>query len=59
LIAEFSRAECAMSLQVYLDNVKAKIGKTPDDFAKLATQNNLAKRGDIVKWLKSDLRSYR
>jgi hypothetical protein len=43
-----------MSFQAYLDNVKAKTGKTPEDFAKLAAQNSLAKHGDIVKWLKSD-----
>src|SRR5882724_11673250 len=43
-----------MSFQAYLDNVKAKTGKTPDDFAKLASQRGLAKHGDIVKWLKSD-----
>lgn len=43
-----------MSFQAYLDNVKAKTGKTPDDFAKLAAQKNLSKHGDIVKWLKSD-----
>jgi hypothetical protein len=43
-----------MSFQAYLDNVKAKTGKTPDDFAKLASQKGLAKHGDLVKWLKSD-----
>jgi hypothetical protein len=43
-----------MSFQAYLDNVKAKTGKTPDDFAKLADQKGLNKHGDIVKWLKVD-----
>jgi hypothetical protein len=43
-----------MSFQAYLDNVKAKTGKTPDDFAKLAAQKGLTKHGDIVKWLKSE-----
>jgi hypothetical protein len=43
-----------MSFQAYLDNVKAKTGKTPEDFAKLASQKGLAKHGDIVKWLKSE-----
>jgi hypothetical protein len=43
-----------MSFQAYLDNVKAKTGKTPDDFAKLASQKGLDKHGDIVKWLKSE-----
>jgi hypothetical protein len=43
-----------MSFQAYLDNVKAKTGKMPEDFAKLAAQKGLTKHGDIVKWLKSD-----
>ena len=43
-----------MSFQAYLDSVRAKTGKTPEDFAKLATQKGLAKHGDIVKWLKAD-----
>jgi hypothetical protein len=43
-----------MSFQAYLDSVKAKTGKTPDDFAKLADQRGLNKHGDIVKWLKAD-----
>jgi hypothetical protein len=37
-----------MSFQAYLDNVKAKIAKTPDDFATLAEQKGLYKRGDLV-----------
>lgn len=43
-----------MSFQAYLDTVKAKTGKTPDDFAELATQKGLTKHGEIVSWLKSD-----
>jgi Domain of unknown function (DUF4287)/Domain of unknown function (DUF5655) len=43
-----------MSFQAYLDNIKAKTGKTPEDFAKLAAQKGLAKHGEIVKWLKAD-----
>jgi hypothetical protein len=43
-----------MSFQAYLDNVKAKTGKTPEDFAKLAAQKGLARHGDIIKWLKGD-----
>jgi hypothetical protein len=43
-----------MSFQAYLDNVKAKTGKSPDDFAKLVDQKGLDKHGDIVKWLKAD-----
>jgi hypothetical protein len=46
--------EDAMSFQAYIDNIKAKTGKTPEDFAKLATKNSLTKHGEIVTWLKSD-----
>jgi hypothetical protein len=44
-----------MSFQAYIDNIKAKTGKTPEDFAKLADRNGLTKHGEIVTWLKSDV----
>jgi len=47
-----------MSFQAYLDNIKAKTGKTPDDFKKLAEKKGLlkpgVKAGEIVAWLKKD-----
>ena len=47
-----------MSFQAYLDNIKAKTGKTPDDFKLLATKKGLLKEGvkagEIVKWLKEE-----
>lgn len=52
-----------MSFQAYLDNIKAKTGKTPDDFKKIATQKGFLKNdvlvegvkaGQIVDWLKTD-----
>ncbi len=43
-----------MSFQAYLDTVKAKTGKTPADFAKLAAQKGLTKHGELVAWLKAD-----
>ena len=43
-----------MTFQAYLDNVKAKTGKTPDDFKKLAAEKGLTKHGELVAWLKSD-----
>jgi hypothetical protein len=42
-----------MSFQAYIDNIKAKTGKAPEDFIKLAAQNSLTKHGEIVSWLKS------
>lgn len=47
-----------MSFQAYIDNIKAKTGKTPEDFKALAQEkgllNPLAKAGKIVEWLKED-----
>jgi hypothetical protein len=43
-----------MSFQAYIDNVRAKTGKTPEDFIKLAAENRLKKHGEIVTWLKSN-----
>jgi hypothetical protein len=43
-----------MSFQAYLDNIKAKTGKTPDDFRKLAAKKGLVKTGEIVAWLKAE-----
>jgi hypothetical protein len=47
-----------MSFQAYLDNIKAKTGKTPADFKKLAKEKGLLrpdmKAGEIVAWLKKD-----
>ena len=45
-----------MSFQAYLDNIKAKTGKTSDDFKKIAEKKGLlkpgVKAGQIVSWLK-------
>jgi len=52
-----------MSFQAYLDNIKAKTGKSLDDFKELAEQKGFltngklkdgVKAGDIVAWLKAD-----
>ena len=41
-------------MQAYLDNIKAKTGKTPSDFRILATEKGLVKHNDIIAWLKAD-----
>jgi Domain of unknown function (DUF4287)/Domain of unknown function (DUF5655) len=38
----------------YLENIKAKTGKTPDDFRTLAAKKGLEKTGEIVAWLKTE-----
>jgi hypothetical protein len=47
-----------MSFQAYIDNIKAKTGKTPEEFKKLAEKEGLlqtgVKAGAIVAWLKRD-----
>jgi uncharacterized protein DUF4287 len=52
-----------MSFQSYLQNIKAKTGKGPEDFRRLAAEKGFTsgdtikdgvKAGDIVAWLKED-----
>ena len=47
-----------MSFQAYINNIKAKTGKSPEDFKKLAEEKGLlkpgVKAGEIVQWLKAD-----
>lgn len=47
-----------MSFQAYLDNIKTKTGKTPEDFKVLAEEKGQLKPGvkamEIVNWLKTD-----
>jgi hypothetical protein len=52
-----------MSFQAYLDNIKTKTGKTPDDFKNLAEKkgflvngqlNPKTKATEITNWLKEE-----
>jgi hypothetical protein len=47
-----------MTFNAYLDNIKTKTGKTPEDFLILAEKKGLLKEnvktGEIVAWLKND-----
>ena len=43
-----------MTFQAYLDNIKAKTGKTPEDFRVLAAKKELTQYSEIMAWLKSD-----
>ncbi|MGZ3956468.1 MAG: DUF4287 domain-containing protein [Flavisolibacter sp.] len=52
-----------MSIQAYLDNIKAKTGKSPQNFKGLSDGKGFnqkgkikprVKAGEIVKWLKED-----
>lgn len=52
-----------MSFQAYMDNIKAKTGKSPEDFKTLAAQKNFLVDGklnpnikatEITNWLKAE-----
>lgn len=46
-----------MTFQAYIDNIKAKTGKSPEDFWKLAKARGYGpdmKAGDLVKLLKQE-----
>lgn len=52
-----------MTFQAYIDNIKAKTGKTPADFKRLAEAKGFISNGELVKtvkateitnWLKAD-----
>ena len=50
-----------MSFQAYIDNIKAKTGKSPADFKKLAEQKGFIKKDEILvkateitNWLKAE-----
>ena len=47
-----------MSFQAYLDNIKAKTGKTPGNFKTLAVKAGVYKRdmkaAELVAWLKQE-----
>jgi hypothetical protein len=52
-----------MSFQAYIDNIKSKTGKGPDDFKKLAEEKGFVQGGkiapgvkatEITNWLKQD-----
>jgi len=43
-----------MTYKTYFDNIRAKTGKTPEDFRKLAKKKGLVKYSELLNWLKSD-----
>lgn len=52
-----------MSFQAYIDNIKAKTGKSPDDFKQLAEQKGFLQKGklapttkatEVTHWLKEE-----
>ena len=52
-----------MTFQAYLDNIRTKTGKSPEDFKRLAAKNGFTSDGtlavgvkatSIIQWLKED-----
>lgn len=43
-----------MTYKAYIDNIKAKTGKTPEDYRKTAREKGLVKYGELQKWLKTE-----
>jgi hypothetical protein len=43
-----------VTYKAYIDNIKAKTGKRPEDFQKLAKKKGLTEYGELLKWLKTD-----
>ena len=42
-----------MSFQAYLDNIKSRTGKSPDDFKILAEKKGILKNGKLVNTIKA------
>lgn len=43
-----------MTYKAYIDNIRAKTGKNPEDYLKLAREKGLVEYADLLKWLKTD-----
>ncbi|MBK6963671.1 MAG: DUF4287 domain-containing protein [Bacteroidales bacterium] len=42
-----------MSFQAYIDNIRTKTGKSPDDFKKLAEEKGFLQNGSLLKTVKA------
>ena len=44
-----------MTYKTYIDNIKAKTGKGPEYFLAAAKKKDLAKHGELLAWLKTEM----
>ena len=44
----------AMTYKAYLDNIRAKTGKSPEEYGRMAKEKGLVKYGELLKWLKTE-----
>ncbi|MCL4518237.1 MAG: DUF4287 domain-containing protein [Thaumarchaeota archaeon] len=43
-----------MTYKAYIDNIKAKTGKSPEDYLRVAKSKGLVKYSDLLRWLKTE-----
>ena len=43
-----------MTYKAYIDNIRAKTGKSPEDYRRMASEKGLSKYGELLEWLKTD-----
>jgi hypothetical protein len=43
-----------VTYKAYMDNIRAKTGRTPEDYRRMAKEKGLVKYSDLLKWLKTD-----
>lgn len=43
-----------MTYKAYIDNIRAKTGKGPEEYLAEAKPRNLSKYGELLAWLKTD-----
>jgi hypothetical protein len=43
-----------VTYKAYIDNIKEKTGKSPEDYKSMADERGLSKYSDLLKWLKTD-----
>ena len=44
-----------MTYKAYIDNIKAKTGKGPEQYLAMARARGLTKHSELLSWLKSDM----
>lgn len=44
-----------MTYTAYIENIKAKTGKSPEEYAAMAKEKGLTKHGELLSWLKTDM----
>jgi Domain of unknown function (DUF4287) len=43
-----------LTYKAYIDNIRARTGKTPEDYRRLAEKKGLTEYGELLAWLKAE-----